>query len=328
MSQPDFIFDEATEHALLAYVEGIASPQQHAAVEQLMRQDATLAKMVADMQANRQMLAAVPSVKAPPTLAAEVAKQVTARALHRRRHWLDTTAISLIAATLLVICLPLALLHTAPQRNLPGTAKHAALLNKALSVSAPRLALNAPAQHRAINQLQQTLPAQPGAHISFALPKPAMQLAALRQAAPAAVPVIILEVHTAAQRQAVMRQIANIRTATQAPMAAASMAAAGRSVGQAHMRDRALAKPTTQPANTSTWLLRLTPTQLHTLQQLAAAAPAPAMARERAVRLKAITTTAPAIAAAKNAATATAPAAASRLYKIIVRLTPPAPTKR
>ena len=26
MSQPDFIFDEATEHALLAYVEGIASP--------------------------------------------------------------------------------------------------------------------------------------------------------------------------------------------------------------------------------------------------------------------------------------------------------------
>ena len=240
MSQPDFIFDEATEHALLAYVEGIASPQQHAAVEQLLRHDARLAAMVTELRADRQKLTSLPSVKAPANIAAQVAQQVTANAERRRRrpHWLDTTVISLIAATLLVICLPLALLQTAPQSTLPGQPKRVALLNKPLIVAAPRLALNAAAQHRSLNQLQQTPPAQAAARVALALPKVAMQSEILRQAAAVAVPVIIIDVHTAAEHQAVIREIDNIRTATATPATAAFAAAASgrnveRSVGQA-----------------------------------------------------------------------------------------------
>ncbi len=333
MSQPDFIFDEATEHALLAYVEGIASPQQHAAVVQLLRQDARLAAMVAEMRADRQKLTSLPSVKAPANIVAQVAQQVTARAERQRRrpHWLDTTAISLIAATLLVICLPLALLQTAPQSKLPGQPKRVALLNKPLIVSVPRLALNAAAQHRSLNQLQQTPPAQAAARVALALPKAAMKPEILRQAAAVAVPVIILDVHTAAQRQAVMREIDNIRTATATPATAAFAAAAAgqrvdRPVGQARMAQPEPARAASQPASPSTWLLRLTPIQLRTLQQLAASAPAPAKVAQAAAQINAPATTRSNAAAAKNTA-ATAPAATSRLYKIIVRLTPPAPTK-
>ncbi len=332
MSQPDFIFDEATEHALLAYVEGIASPQQHAAVVQLLRHDARLAAMVAELRADRQKLTSLPSVKAPANIAAQVAQQVTANAERRRRrpHWLDTTVISLIAATLLVICLPLALLQTAPHSKLRGQPKRVALLNKPLIVSAPRLALNAAAQHRSLNQLQQTPPTQAAARVALALPKAAMKPEILRQAAAVAVPVIILDVHTAAQRQAVMREIDNIRTATATPATAAFAAAAGRRVerpvGQAGMAQPEPARAASQSASPSTWLLRLTPIQLRTLQQLAASAPAPAKVAQAAAQINAPATTRSNAAAAKNAA-ATAPAATSRLYKIIVRLTLPAPTK-